>query len=94
LGNLWAVNTGEDGYNNKYKMNMDGLNILNLGENDILLWMAILLNYRIPNNIDDDIEFIRKHPQYNPFQKYKIHCDYLLQMEHYLMMLWILQHPR
>lgn len=59
-GNLWSVNRGEDGYNNKYEINTEGLNILNLDKDDILLWMAILLNNRIPSNLDDDIEFIRK----------------------------------
>ena len=36
LGNLWAVNIGGDGYNNKYEMNLDGLNILKLSEDNIL----------------------------------------------------------
>ena len=59
-GSLWSVNKGEDGYNNKYEIDTEGLKILNLDKEDILLWMAILLNNRIPNNLDDDIEFIRK----------------------------------
>lgn len=59
-GSLWSVNKGEDGYNNKYEIDIDGLKILDLDKDDILLWMAILLNNRIPNNLDDDIEFIRK----------------------------------
>lgn len=53
------VNKGEDGYN-KYKIDIDRLKILKLNKEDILLWMSILLNNRIPNNLDDDIEFIRK----------------------------------
>lgn len=59
-GSLWSVNNGEDGYNNKYEIDTDGLKILNLDKDDILLWMAILLNNRIPSNLDDDVEFIRK----------------------------------
>lgn len=59
-GSLWSVNKGEDGYNNKYEIDIDGLKILELNKEDILLWMSILLNNRIPNNLDDDIEFIRK----------------------------------
>ncbi|MDR3596622.1 DUF3990 domain-containing protein [Clostridium sp.] len=59
-GSLWSVNKGEDGYNNRYEIDIDGLKILELNKDDILLWMSILLNNRIPNNLDDDIEFIRK----------------------------------
>jgi hypothetical protein len=59
-GQLWSVNRGEDGYNNKYEIDIEGLNILNLDKDDILLWMSILLSNRIPENLDDDIEFIRK----------------------------------
>jgi hypothetical protein len=59
-GSLWSVNKEEDGYNNKYEIDAEGLKILHLDKDDILLWMAILLNNRVPNNLDDDIEFIRK----------------------------------
>ena len=59
-GSLWSVNKGEDGYNNKYEIDIEELKVLNLDKDDILLWMAILLNNRIPNDLDDDIEFIRK----------------------------------
>jgi len=65
-GSLWSVNKGKDGYNNKYEINIDGLKILNLDQDSILLWMAILLNNRIPDNLNNfknsiRLDFIEKY---------------------------------
>lgn len=65
-GGLWSVNKGKDGYNNKYEIDIDGLKILKLDEDSILLWMAILLNNRIPDNLNNfknsiRLDFIQKY---------------------------------
>lgn len=49
LAREWAVSERADGYVNSYKLEMDGLKILNLNteEDQILHWLALLMNYRI-----------------------------------------------
>lgn len=44
----WACKANTDGFTNKYNLNMDGLNVLNLldGEHTVLNWIAILLKHR------------------------------------------------
>ena len=48
LAKEWAVNEGTDGYVNMYRIDTDGLRILNLSSEEfsILNWIAILVQYR------------------------------------------------
>lgn len=48
LAKEWACNEGVDGFANKYVIETDGLNILNLSSDEytILHWLALLMNYR------------------------------------------------
>ena len=45
----WACKQNSDGYVNKYEMNLEGLNVLDLldGNHTVLNWMALLLKNRI-----------------------------------------------
>ena len=49
LAKEWAVSEERDGYANEYRMNMAGLDVLDLCKNDfcILHWLAILLQNRV-----------------------------------------------
>lgn len=49
LAKEWAVSSTDDGYANKYELNAEYLNILNLndGNYSILNWIAILLEHRL-----------------------------------------------
>ena len=65
-GRLWAVNKDTSGYNNIYELNTKELKILHLDDDRTLEWLAILLSYRIPENltsVDEEIreKFINKH---------------------------------
>lgn len=48
LAKEWACMENTDGYANKYEMEMDGLAVLNLSDNEytILHWLALLMEYR------------------------------------------------
>lgn len=48
LAKEWAVGNSTDGFANHYKLNMDGLNVLNLSgrEFSVLNWIAILVKNR------------------------------------------------
>ncbi len=48
LAKEWSVTESDDGFVNKYSFKLDGLNILNLSDNNynILHWLALLVNYR------------------------------------------------
>ena len=52
----WACKENKDGFVNRYRLNTDGLKILNLldGKHNILNWIAILLKYR-KFNLNDQI---------------------------------------
>ena len=48
LAKEWACKNGRDGFMNKYRLNMEGLRVLNLNSPDyhILNWLALLTRYR------------------------------------------------
>ena len=48
LAKEWACPIKNDGYSNKYRLSLDGMNIMHLtkGEFNILNWLAILLSHR------------------------------------------------
>ena len=48
LAKEWACGKGKDGYANKYRLELEGLNILNLNgpEYSILNWLAVLTKHR------------------------------------------------
>ncbi|MBN1065535.1 DUF3990 domain-containing protein [Clostridium botulinum] len=79
-GKLWSVNKDTSGYNNKYELDISDFKILNLDDDKTLEWLAILLSYRIPNNltsIDDDIrtKFISRYYNFD-LSKYDIITGY------------------
>ena len=49
LAKEWAVSYDQDGYANEYRMNMEGISVLDLSKNDfcILHWLAILVQNRL-----------------------------------------------
>lgn len=49
LAKEWAVSDSQDGYANKYSLNVSGLNILNLSDKEFttLHWITILLKNRV-----------------------------------------------
>lgn len=63
LANEWACPDNNDGYANKYELDMTGLNILDLTkpEYNILNWMALLLQFRIPQGISPNDEQAREY---------------------------------
>ena len=63
LANEWACPDNNDGYTNKYMLNTEGLNVLDLSgkEYNILNWIAILLKYRIPTGLNPNDEQSRKY---------------------------------
>lgn len=46
LAKEWAVDLKSDGYVNSYKLNLEGLKILDLQEHNPLVWLAILIKHR------------------------------------------------
>ena len=48
LAKEWACSTGSDGYANHYRLDMEGLSVLNLNtpKYNILIWLSILLENR------------------------------------------------
>ena len=63
LANEWACPDNNDGYANKYELDMTGLNILDLTmpKYNILNWMALLLQFRVPNGITPNDEMVREY---------------------------------
>ena len=63
LANEWACPDNNDGYANKYELDMTGLNVLNLTkpEYNILNWMALLLQFRIPKGMTPNDEMAREY---------------------------------
>ena len=63
LANEWACPDNNDGYANKYELDMTGLNVLNLTKHEynILNWMALLLQFRIPKGMTPNDEMAREY---------------------------------
>ena len=63
LANEWACPDNNDGYANKYELDMYGLNILDLikPEYNILNWMALLLQFRIPQGVSPNDDLAREY---------------------------------
>ena len=63
LANEWACPDNNDGYANKYELDMTGLNALDLTkpEYNILNWMALLLQFRIPKGMTPNDEMAREY---------------------------------
>lgn len=63
LANEWACPDNNDGYANKYELDMTGLNVLDLTkpEYNILNWMALLLQFRIPQGVSPNDEQAREY---------------------------------
>ena len=63
LANEWACPDNNDGYANKYELDMSGLTVLDLTkpEYNILNWMALLLQFRIPQGVSPNDEQAREY---------------------------------
>ena len=63
LANEWACPDNNDGYANKYEIDMTGLNVLDLTKPEyiILNWMALLLQFRIPKGMTPNDEMAREY---------------------------------
>ncbi len=63
LANEWACPDNNDGYANKYELDMTSLNVLDLTkpEYNILNWMALLLQFRIPKGMTSNDEMAREY---------------------------------
>ncbi len=63
LANEWACPDNNDGYANEYILDMEGLNVLDLSDKkyNILNWIAILLQYRIPKGLNPNDEQAREY---------------------------------
>lgn len=63
LANEWACPDSNDGYANKYELNMEGLNILDLtkAQYNILNWIALLLQFRVPKGMTPNEEMAREY---------------------------------
>ena len=63
LANEWACPDNNDGYANKYELDMTALNVLDLTklEYNILNWMALLLQFRIPKGMTPNDEMAREY---------------------------------
>ena len=63
LANEWACPDNNDGYANKYELDMTGLNVLDLTKPgyNILNWMALLLQFRIPKGMTPNDEMVREY---------------------------------
>ena len=63
LANEWACPDNNDGYANKYELDMTSLNVLDLTkpEYNILNWMALLLQFRIPKGMTPNDEMAREY---------------------------------
>ena len=63
LANEWACPDNNDGYTNEYLLDLEGLNILDLTNEkyNILNWIALLLQYRIPKGLNPNDEQARDY---------------------------------
>ena len=63
LANEWACPDNNDGYCNEYILNLEGLNVLDLTNKkyNILNWIALLLQYRIPAGLSYNDEIVRDY---------------------------------
>ena len=63
LANEWACPDNNDGYSNKYILDMTGLNVLDLTkpEYNILNWIALLLQFRVPKGMTPNDEMAREY---------------------------------
>lgn len=63
LAKEWACPDNNDGYANKYEFDMTGLNILDLTkpEYNILNWVSLLLQFRVPDSITPNDEMAREY---------------------------------
>lgn len=63
LANEWACPDNADGYANKYELTLEDLNVLDLTESkyNILNWMALLLQFRIPDGINPNENQAREY---------------------------------
>lgn len=50
---LWAVAKTGSGFTHKYSLDVTGLKILRLEENDVLLWLSILMSNRVITDLSD-----------------------------------------
>ncbi len=63
LANEWACPNNNDGYTNEYTLDLKGLKILDLTSEkyNILNWIALLLQYRIPEGLNQNDEQVREY---------------------------------
>ena len=63
LANEWACPDNNDGYANKYELDMTGLNVLDLTKPgyNILNWMALLLQFRVPKGVSPNDDQAREY---------------------------------
>lgn len=63
LANEWACPDNNDGYANKYELNIEDLNILDLTKTQysILNWIALLLQFRVPKGMTSNEEMAREY---------------------------------
>lgn len=63
LAKEWACPDNNDGYANEYLLDLIGLNILDLSDKkyNILNWIALLLQYRIPKGLNPNDEQVREY---------------------------------
>ena len=63
LANEWACPDNNDGYANKYELDLSNLNVLDLTkpEYNILNWIALLLQFRVPKGMTPNDELAREY---------------------------------
>lgn len=63
LAKEWACPDNNDGYANEYLLDLSGLNVLDLSDKkyNILNWIALLLQYRIPTGLNPNDEQARDY---------------------------------
>lgn len=63
LAKEWACPDNNDGYANKYELDMTNLNVLDLTnpKYNILNWIALLLQFRVPKGLNPNDEMIREY---------------------------------
>ena len=63
LANEWACPYNNDGYANEYLLDLEGLNVLDLSDKkyNILNWIALLLQYRMPKGLNPNDEQARDY---------------------------------
>ena len=63
LANEWACPDDNDGYTNEYELDLSDLHVLDLTKNsyNILNWVALLLQYRMPKGLTPNDERVRSY---------------------------------